>query len=122
MVKATPICFRLLKQSIARARSFAVLSAGSSRAARTEIMAMTTNNSIRVNPLCKGLDELNGLNKLKELNGLTRLIEHGERTGLQEKSPWFISRSLAIYTSKLSRTPPINATVTQSSPRFLLAL
>src|SRR5512139_1410141 len=44
------ICFRLLVQLISCAFRFADDSAGSSSAARTAMMAMTTSNSIRVNP------------------------------------------------------------------------
>src|ERR1039458_257199 len=50
MITASPICFSLLKQLIASALSFALLSAGSSMAARMAMMAMTTSNSIRVKP------------------------------------------------------------------------
>src|SRR6267142_7067264 len=49
MITARPICFSLLKQLIPSARSFALLNAGSSMAARMAIMAMTTSNSINVN-------------------------------------------------------------------------
>ena len=45
-----PICLRLLMHQMLRAFSLAIPSAGKSMAAKTEIMAMTTNNSINVNP------------------------------------------------------------------------
>src|SRR5437867_1440189 len=47
---AMPICRRLFKQALLRAFSFAKLKAGSSRAARIAITAITTSNSISVNP------------------------------------------------------------------------
>src|SRR5258706_15473426 len=50
MITARPICFVLLRQPAPNARSFALLNAGSSIAARMAMMAMTTSNSIRVNP------------------------------------------------------------------------
>src|SRR5882762_6921065 len=51
MITARPICFVLLRQAVANARSFALLNAGSSMAARMAMIAMTTSNSIRVKPL-----------------------------------------------------------------------
>ena len=44
-----PNCFVLFKQAVARALSFALLNAGSNIAARMAMMAITTNNSIKVN-------------------------------------------------------------------------
>ena len=49
MRKFMLVCFRLFKHEIERAFSRALLKAGSSMAARIAIIAMTTNNSIRVN-------------------------------------------------------------------------
>src|SRR5256885_10740035 len=46
--KARPTCLRLLTQLIRWARALARASAGSNIAARMAIIAMTTNNSIRV--------------------------------------------------------------------------
>src|SRR6266571_5088648 len=48
MIIAVPICFRLLMQEMLRAFSLAMPRAGRSIAARMEIMAITTNNSISV--------------------------------------------------------------------------
>ena len=48
---ATSNCFSLLMHAAPVALSLALLSAGSSMAARIAMMAMTTSNSIRVNPL-----------------------------------------------------------------------
>ena len=45
---AMPNCLVLLKQAIAFARSFAWFKAGSNKAARMAIIAMTTSNSIKV--------------------------------------------------------------------------
>src|SRR4051794_2720755 len=45
-----PICLRLLVQFIRRAASRADWTAGSSRAIRTPMMAMTTSNSMSVKP------------------------------------------------------------------------
>ncbi len=44
------ICFKLFKQAVRFAVAFALLNADSSNAARIAMMAMTTNNSIKVNP------------------------------------------------------------------------
>src|SRR5438477_9725075 len=49
MVSATPICFKFARQTMLLARSLAEARAGSSSAARMEIIAITTSNSIRVN-------------------------------------------------------------------------
>src|SRR3954465_15332607 len=46
--RASPICFKLLRQAIRLPFSLAELNAGSNIAARMAIMAMTTNNSMRV--------------------------------------------------------------------------
>ena len=46
--KAKPICLRLLTQLMRWARALARASAGNSMAARMAMMAMTTNNSMRV--------------------------------------------------------------------------
>src|SRR6266851_10018936 len=54
IVIARPICFRLLRHMIVRAFSLAWLSAGSNRAARIEMIAMTTSNSISVKAPCFG--------------------------------------------------------------------
>ena len=48
---ARPICFRLLRQEAWRAFARALLNAGNNMAANMAMMAMTTNNSIRVNNL-----------------------------------------------------------------------
>ena len=48
---ARPICLRLLTHWARRAASRAACTAGSSRPMRTAMMAMTTSNSISVNPL-----------------------------------------------------------------------
>src|SRR6266571_7521622 len=48
MIIAVPICFRLLMQEMLRAFSLAMPKAGRSIAARIEMMAITTNNSISV--------------------------------------------------------------------------
>src|SRR5882724_3641413 len=48
MIIAVPICFRLLIQEMLRAFSLAMPRAGRSMAARMEMMAITTNNSISV--------------------------------------------------------------------------
>src|SRR2546423_13614182 len=45
---AKPICFRLLVQLMRCARALARASAGSNMAARMAMIAITTNNSIRV--------------------------------------------------------------------------
>src|SRR5439155_7029007 len=45
-----PICFKLFTQEIRCALALAFARAGSSRAARMAIMAMTTSNSIKVKP------------------------------------------------------------------------
>ena len=50
---ASDICLRLLRQLVRFADSFARASAGSNRAARMAIIAMTTNNSMRVNARCQ---------------------------------------------------------------------
>src|SRR5437660_1709072 len=50
MITARPICLVLLRQAAPNARSFALLNAGSSIAARMAMIAMTTSNSISVNP------------------------------------------------------------------------
>src|ERR1700730_12155160 len=47
---ASPICFRLFTHCERRAASRAAWTAGSSRAIRTAMIAMTTRSSIRVNP------------------------------------------------------------------------
>src|SRR3954468_1400759 len=47
---ASAICLRLLTHWDRRAASRAACTAGSSRAIRTAMMAITTSNSIRVNP------------------------------------------------------------------------
>ena len=46
-----PICFSLFMQKICCALALACASAGRSMAARMAMMAMTTNNSINVNPV-----------------------------------------------------------------------
>jgi hypothetical protein len=48
MATVTPSCFRLLTHEIDRAFSRALLSAGSSIAAKIAMIAITTNNSIKV--------------------------------------------------------------------------
>jgi hypothetical protein len=48
---AKPICRKLLVQVAALARSLALLRAGKSIPARIAMMAITTNNSIKVNLL-----------------------------------------------------------------------
>src|SRR5512141_3203969 len=50
VVRARPICFRLLMQAEALARSRALAKTGNRMAARMAMMAMTTSNSIRVKP------------------------------------------------------------------------
>lgn len=63
MCRARPICLRLFKHWARRAASRADCTAGSNKAIRTAIMAMTTSNSIRVNPwrfLGIGMDSANG--------------------------------------------------------------
>ena len=50
MVEARPTCFMLLTQLMAWAFCFALLKAGSNIAAKIAIIAMTTSNSIKVNP------------------------------------------------------------------------
>ena len=47
---ARACCFKLLRQLMPSALVLARLSAGNSMAARMAMMAMTTNNSIKVNP------------------------------------------------------------------------
>src|SRR5262245_4364732 len=47
---ASPICFRLLTHWERRAASRAACTAGSSRAIRTAMIAITTSSSIRVKP------------------------------------------------------------------------
>src|SRR5271166_5259985 len=47
---ARPHCFRLFRHTVACAARLARLSAGSNRLARMPITAITTNNSINVNP------------------------------------------------------------------------
>src|SRR2546422_2817532 len=49
--KDRPICLRLLVQLMRWARALARASAGNNMAAKMAMMAMTTNNSIRVNAL-----------------------------------------------------------------------
>ena len=49
MRQPRPICRSLLRHCAAKAFDFERASAGKSRAARIAIMAMTTNNSMRVN-------------------------------------------------------------------------
>src|SRR5262245_46134623 len=49
--QAKPSCFWLLRQLTRWARAFAVDKAGSNNAARMPIMAITTSNSTKVNPL-----------------------------------------------------------------------
>ena len=46
----------LLEHEIPWARSFALLNAGSSMAAKIAMMAMTTNSSINVNPTVDRID------------------------------------------------------------------
>src|SRR5690242_8140903 len=46
---ATPICFRLLMHCVREAASRTFCTAGTNRAIRMAIMAMTTSNSINVN-------------------------------------------------------------------------
>src|SRR5438876_10524139 len=48
MVIAKPICLRLLIQEMLRAFSLAIDNAGNNMAARMEMIAMTTSNSIKV--------------------------------------------------------------------------
>ena len=50
---ARPICLKLLRQAVRLALPLAALKAGSKSAARIAIVAMTTNNSIKVNPLVR---------------------------------------------------------------------
>ena len=50
MCVAIRICLLLLKSATICARFFALDSAGSNRAARMAMMAITTSNSMRVNP------------------------------------------------------------------------
>ena len=54
MMLASPHCLRLLVQEMRLARSLALASAGSSKAARIAMMAMTTSNSIKVKPGVRG--------------------------------------------------------------------
>jgi hypothetical protein len=51
MLNTIPICFRLLAQLARRADSRARANAGNNIAARMPMIAITTNNSINVNPL-----------------------------------------------------------------------
>src|SRR5258708_39141603 len=51
MMVARPNCRRLLRQEDCLALSLAFARAGRSRAARMAMMAMTTSNSINVNPV-----------------------------------------------------------------------
>src|SRR5215469_13171359 len=51
MTLAMPICLRLLRQAVCCALRLARLRAGRSIAAKMAMMAMTTNNSIRVKAL-----------------------------------------------------------------------
>jgi len=76
-VEARPICLRLLVHWIRRAASRAAWTAGSSNATRTAMMAITTNNSIRVKP--------HGLESRRGADEWTR--RHG--AGLPETSPGF---------------------------------
>ena len=55
IVTATPICLQLLRQADWPALAFALANAGSSSPARIAMMAITTSNSISVNPLAKRL-------------------------------------------------------------------
>src|SRR5437773_12552807 len=48
VLKANPVCLRLLVQLIRCARALARASAGNNMAARMAMIAMTTNNSMRV--------------------------------------------------------------------------
>src|SRR5258706_15645560 len=50
IIIASPICLLLLRQTIALALDLALASAGSNIAARIAMIAMTTNNSMRVKP------------------------------------------------------------------------
>src|SRR5258708_16310613 len=50
IASASCTCLRLLRQEIPSALALALLSAGSNMAARIAMIAMTTNNSIRVKP------------------------------------------------------------------------
>src|SRR6185436_19146974 len=49
MVKASPICLRLLRQATRLPFSFALEMAGNNMEARMVMMAITTSNSIKVN-------------------------------------------------------------------------
>ena len=51
MIKPKPICLLLLRHLVVKAFVLALASAGSTIAARMAMIAMTTNSSIRVNPL-----------------------------------------------------------------------
>jgi len=51
MFMAKPNCLLFPKQTVLRAFAFAFAKAGKSIAAKMAIMAMTTNSSIKVNPL-----------------------------------------------------------------------
>src|SRR5258708_31186594 len=53
IVNATPICLRFDRQTMVLALSFAAANAGSSKAASTAMMAMTTINSTRVKACAK---------------------------------------------------------------------
>src|SRR5438105_14385973 len=50
IVKERPTCLRLFLHEMLWARAFALESAGRSSAAKTAMTAITTNNSIKVNP------------------------------------------------------------------------
>ena len=50
MSQESASCFWLLMQDAATARFFAALKAGNNMAARMAMMAITTNNSIKVKP------------------------------------------------------------------------
>src|ERR1043165_5114213 len=68
MTNATPICLELFKQAMPRALLFALLNAGRSRPARIAMIAMTTSNSIKVNPALQRLEALIGITRLNSLH------------------------------------------------------
>jgi len=58
-------CLTLLRHSMLFARALAVLKAGSSKAARIAMMAITTSNSIKVNPFFRQTFPLSGDSSIK---------------------------------------------------------
>src|ERR1700685_4478422 len=71
-----PSCFRLLRHCVRRAASRAAWTAGSNRAIRIAMIAITTNSSISVKPARRGF--LEGPKRI-EISSQKRRIE-GNRT------------------------------------------